>query len=190
MKPRLAVAIVLGLFVLPALAQRAHAAENYKIDPVHSAVIFRINHLDVANFYGRFKEPTGAVALDKEDASKSSFTFVVKVENVDTANEKRDAHLKTPDFFNARQFPEITFKSTAVKASGDDFEVTGDLTMHGVTKSITVPLKKTGESQTQMGYRTGWETQVDLKKSDYGIKGIPGVGDDVHLMIAFEAVKQ
>jgi polyisoprenoid-binding protein YceI len=190
MKARLSITFAMSLFALAAFASSAQAAENYKIDPVHSAVIFRINHLDLANFYGRFKEPTGAVALDKEDPSKSSFTFIVKAENVDTANEKRDAHLKSPDFFNARQFPEITFKSTAVKASGDDFEVTGDLTMHGVTKSIIVPLKKTGEAQTPMGYRTGWETQVDLKKSDYGIKGVPGVGDDVHLIIAFEAVKQ
>jgi polyisoprenoid-binding protein YceI len=190
MKARLSTTFAITLFALATFVGTARAAENYKIDPVHSAVIFRINHLGLANFYGRFKEPTGAVALDKEDPSKSTFTFVVKVDNVDTANEKRDAHLKTPDFFNAKQFPEISFKSTAVKASGDDFEVTGDLTMHGVTKSITVPLKKTGESQTQMGYRTGWETQVDLKKSDYGIKGVPGVGDEVHLTISFEAVKQ
>ena len=190
MKARLAITTVMVLFALTTLASRAQAADNYKIDPIHGTVVFRVNHLGVGNAYGRFNEPTGAITLDKDDASKSSFTFEVKTEKVDTANPKRDAHLKSPDFFNAAQFPTITFKSTAVKANGDDYEVTGDLNLHGVTKSITVPLKKTGESQTQMGYRTGWQAEVDLKRSDYGIKGVPGVGDDVHLIISFEAVKQ
>ena len=115
----------------------------------------------------------------------------MKTENVDTANEKRDAHLKSPDFFDAKQFPLITFKSTSVKADGDNFEVTGDLNLHGVTKQITVPLKKTGESDTgKMGYRTGWQAEVDLKRSDFGMTGMQGaIGDDVHLIISFEAVK-
>ena len=190
MKSRLSITFVMSLFTLVALANSARAADNYKIDPIHGTVVFRVNHLGVANAYGRFNEPTGAITLDKDNATKSTFTFEVKTDKVDTANPKRDAHLKSPDFFNAAQFPTITFKSTAVKANGDDYEVTGDLNLHGVTKSIIVPLKKTGESQTQMGYRTGWQAEVDLKKSDYGIKGVPGVGDDVHLVISFEAVKQ
>ena len=77
-----------------------------------------------------------------------------------------------------------------MKASGDEYEVTGDLNMHGVTKSITIPLRKTGEGKDPWGgFRTGWKTEVDLKRSDYGIKGVAGVGDDVHLVISFEAVK-
>jgi polyisoprenoid-binding protein YceI len=167
------------------------AADNYKIDPVHGTVIFRVSHLNVGNAYGRFNEPTGMISYDKENPSNSTFTFEVQTAKVDTANDKRDQHLQSPDFFDAKQFPTITFKSTKVEANGDDFKVTGDLTLHGVTKSITVNIKKTGESQSQMGYRTGWEATHDLKRSDYGMTGLQGpVGDDIHLVISFEAVKQ
>jgi polyisoprenoid-binding protein YceI len=179
----LAVALSLGTFAI--------AADTYKIDPEHSVVIYRVSHFNVGNAYGRFNDPTGQVVYDKADPSKSTFTFEVKTDNVDTDNDKRDAHLKSPDFFDAKQFPTITFKSTAVKADGDTLTLTGDLNLHGVTKSITFPIKKTGETDTgKMGYRTGWEAQVDLKRSDFGMTGMQGaIGDDVHLVISFEAVK-
>jgi polyisoprenoid-binding protein YceI len=183
-----ALAVVLSLGTsLVAVA----AADTYKIDSEHATVIFRISHFNIGNAYGRFNDPTGTVVYDKADPSKTQFTFEVKTDNVDTDNEKRDAHLKSPDFFDAKQFPVITFKSTSVKGEGDTFQVTGDLTLHGVTKSITVPVKKTGEADTgKMGYRTGWEAQVDLKRSDFGMTGLQGpVGDDVHLIISFEAVR-
>jgi polyisoprenoid-binding protein YceI len=182
-------AIALGASLF---AGAAIAADNYKVDSEHATILFRIAHLEIGNAYGRFNDPTGTVVYDKEDPSKSSFNFEVKTENVDTDNEKRDAHLKSPDFFNAKQFPTITFKSTSVKDAGNGkLEVTGDLNLHGVTKSITVPVVKTGEKDTgKMGYRTGWEAQFDLKRSDYGMTGLQGaVGDDVHLVVSFEAVK-
>jgi polyisoprenoid-binding protein YceI len=189
---QLSAAVVMGMVFSGAAATVARAADSFKIDPIHGTVIYRINHLGVANAYGRFDEPTGTVTIDKDDASKSSFNFEVQTTKVDTGNPKRDQHLQSPDFFNAKQFPTITFKSTSVKSSGDNkYEVAGDLTLHGVTKPITVTMEKTGEAQTQMGYRSGWQTEVDLKRSDYGMKGLQGVvGDDVHLIISFEAVKQ
>ena len=169
------------------------AADNYKIDPVHGTIIYRISHFNIGQAYGRFNNPTGKVVLDKDDAGKSSFEFTVKANDIDTANAKRDSDLKGPDFFDAKQFPTIMFKSTGVKSAGDNkYDVTGDLTLHGVTKSITVPISKTGEGDTKMmGYRTGWLAEYDLKRSEYGIMGLQGpVGDDVHLIISFEAVKQ
>lgn len=176
------------------LSASAPAADNYKIDPVHGTVIYRVSHAGVGNAYGRFNEPTGTIVYDKDDASKCSFTFEVQTSKVDTANPKRDQHLQSPDFFDAKQFPTINFKSTAVEGSGDEYKVTGDLTLHGVTKSITVNMKKTGEadvSQMKMGYRTGWEAHYDLKRSDYGMTTMVGpVGDDISLIISFEAVKQ
>ena len=183
---------VVTIAMLVSGASVARASDSFKIDPIHGTVIYRINHLGVGNAYGRFNEPTGTVTIDKDDASKSSFTFEVQTSKVDTGNPKRDQHLQSPDFFNAKQFPTITFKSTSVKSSGDNrYEVAGDLTLHGVTKPITVTMEKTGEAQTQMGYRSGWQTEVDLKRSDYGMNGLQGaVGDDVHLVISFEAVKQ
>jgi polyisoprenoid-binding protein YceI len=172
-------------------ASLARAADNYKVDSVHSTVVFKVSHLGVSNFYGRFTEPTGTLSVDSADPSKSSFNVEIQAEKVETAAAKRDAHLKSPDFFDAKQFPTITFKSTAVKGSGDKLEVTGDLTLHGVTKSITVPLVKTGEKDTgKMGYRTGWEATFDLKRSDFGMTNMVGpVGDDVHLIVSLEAVK-
>lgn len=183
---------ILGLVLVAflAAAPAVHAADKYKIDPEHATVIFRIDHLGLGDAYGRFNDPTGVVVLDSSDPSKSSFNFEVQTANVDTHNEKRDAHLRSPDFFDAKQFPVITFKSTNVKADGDKFQVTGDLTMHGVTKQITVPITKTGEGKDPWGgYRTGWKATADLKRSDFGIKGVAGVGDAVHLIISFEAVK-
>jgi polyisoprenoid-binding protein YceI len=180
-----------ALLIAVVSSSGAFAAENYKIDSVHSAVVFRVAHLGVGNAYGRFNDPTGTISYDKADLSKTAFTFEVKAANVDTNNEKRDAHLKSPDFFDAKQFPTITFKSTKVEGSGDALTVTGDLTLHGVTKSITFPIKKTGEADTgKMGYRTGWEAEVDLKRSEFGMTGMQGpIGDDVHLVISFEAVR-
>jgi polyisoprenoid-binding protein YceI len=178
-----------ALLVAPVLA-----ADNYKIDSEHATVIFSVSHFNLGDAYGRFNDPTGTVVIDKDDPSKSSFTFEVKTENIDTDNEKRDAHLKGPDFFNAKQFPVITFKSTGVKSAGENkYEVTGDLNLHGVTKSITFPIEKTGEGDTKiMGYRTGWKAQVGLKRSEYGMTyGVQqgAIGDDVNLTISFEAVK-
>jgi polyisoprenoid-binding protein YceI len=183
----LAVAVFTGF-----AAHVAQAADTYKIDPVHSFVNYRIKHFNIGYSYGRFNDPTGTVMLDSSDPSKSTFSFEIKADNLDTHNDKRDQHLKGPDFFDAKQFPTISFKSTSVKADGDKYEVTGDLTLHGVTKSITITLEKTGEGDTKMmGVRTGWETTVDLKRSDYGINGLQGpVADDVKLLISFEAVKQ
>ncbi|MEO6437011.1 MAG: YceI family protein [Tepidisphaeraceae bacterium] len=182
---------VLAGLVVASLSSAAFAADNYKIDPEHSFVHFRVNHMGVSNTYGRFNDPTGTVTIDPADMSKSSINLEVKADNVDTDNDKRDAHLKNADFFDARQFPTITFKSTAIKGEGDKLEVTGDLTLHGVTKSITVPLTKIGEKETgQMGHRAGWEAMLDLKRSDYGMSNMVGpVGDDIHLVVALEAVK-
>ena len=181
--------VVVAALMMPAFVR---AADSFKIDPVHASVIYRVSHLNVGQAYGRFDEPTGMVVLDKDDASKNSFTFEVQTSKVDTGNPKRDQHLQSPDFFDAKQFPTISFKSTAVKANGDNkFDVTGDLSLHGVTKSITVTVEKTGEADTQMGHRAGFQTEVDLKRSEYGMNGLQGaVGDDIHLIIAFEAVKQ
>jgi len=192
MRLRSLVTVLLVTFASTAFVR---AADTYKIDQEHGTVIYRISHGGVGNAYGRFNKPTGEVVLDTGDPTKSSFTFEVKTDNVDTANAKRDAHLKSPDFFDAKQFPTISFKSTGVKSAGDNkYEVTGDLTLHGVTKSITVPITKTGEadlSAMKMGYRTGWEAITDLKRSEFGMNGMQGpIGDDVHLVISFEAVKQ
>jgi polyisoprenoid-binding protein YceI len=177
--------------VLAAWSQIA-AADTYKVDPVHSFALFSVHHFNAGNVWGRFNEPTGQFTLDQADPSKDSFQVELKVAKLDTGNSKRDSDLKGPDWFNARQFPTITFKSTSVKkGDGNNLEVTGDLTLHGVTKSIVVPVEITGIAKDPFGNtRAGIQATTTIKRSDFGMKNMAGaVGDDVHLIVALEGTK-
>jgi polyisoprenoid-binding protein YceI len=171
------------------LASPLRAADTYKADPVHSTVIFRINHLGTSWVYGRFDDVAGTFTVDDKTPS---FDFTVNADSVDTNNKQRDTHVKSADFFSVKEFPTITFKSTSVTSTGDKkFDVTGDLTLHGVTKSITVPLEFVGAADTKMGSRAGYEAHFSVKRSDYGMDKMVGmVGDDVYLTVSFEGVKQ
>ena len=166
------------------------ATTSYKVDPAHSFVIFRIKHMDTGHVYGRFNEPNGAITIDDSDPSKSSFTLELATQKVDTGIQKRDEHLRSPDFFNAKQFPTIKFVSKEVKKTDKGYEVTGDLTLHGVTKSITVNMEQTGQGAMGPRQIIGFETTVDLKRSDFGMKTMLGpAADDVRLIISLEAGK-
>src|SRR5258706_12580480 len=101
--------------------------------------------MDVGHVYGRFTEPNCSATSDDPDSSKSSFTLELQTQKVDTGIQKRDDHLKSPDFFNAKQFPTIKFASTSVKKTDKGYEVTGDLTLHGVTKPATFTIEQTGQ---------------------------------------------
>ena len=185
-------AILSAALVLAFVSAPASAADNYTVDPVHSTSAFRIIHAGIAPFWGRFNEPTGKFVLDESDPTKSSFTIELKAANIDSANAKRDTHLKSPDFFNAAQYPTITFKSTAVKpGDGKTLQVTGDLTMHGVTKSITVPVELTGKGNFMNQPRAGVEATMTVKMSDFEIKGMPGaLSDEVKVIVALEGMKK
>ena len=175
-----------------ALTAPASAADNYNVDPVHSSSAFRIIHANAAPFWGRFNEPNGTFTLDDADPTKSRFTIELRTNNVDTANAKRDAHLKSPDFFNAKQHPSITFQSTSVKkGQGNMLEVTGNLTMHGVTKPITAQVELTGKGEFPAGtQRAGVEATMTVKMSDFEIKGMPGaLSDEVKVIVALEGTK-
>ena len=138
--------ILAGILVQMAPLTAAVAADTYKVDPLHSTVIFRIKHLNVANFYGRFTDVGGKFVFDDADPSKSSVEVTIKAESVDTNDAKRNGHVKSADFLNARQFSKITFKSKTIKATeNNQYKVSGDLTLHGVTKSLTVTIERTGE---------------------------------------------
>ena len=183
--------IVTGILCSLGFGLSAYGADSFKIDPVHSSVIFSTKHNGVSDFYGAFKEVSGTVAFDAADPSKSSVELTVPVESVDTRNDKRDQHLKSPDFFNAKQFPTLTFKSTKVEANGDTYKISGDLTIHGVTKPITVEFKKGPESKGGKEIRGGGETRFTIKRSDYDMKFMTGpVGDDVNIIVSLEGVKQ
>ncbi len=177
--------VLAGLIVASAAKPSAQAADAYALDTAHTAVNFKISHLGLSWTYGRFNDISGSFTIDAE---KSSFEVVIQTESIDTGNGKRDAHLKSPDFFNAKEFPTITFKSSGVKPTEDGFEVTGDLTLHGVTKTITLPLKGGSKAEFPKGVvRTGYSGELKIKRSDFGMEGLKGaVGDDVYLSISFE----
>jgi polyisoprenoid-binding protein YceI len=173
--------------------QPAGGAQTYKIDPVHSNTLFRIRHMNISNFYGRFNDTRGTIVVDDRDPARCSFETRIAAESIDTHNANRDKDLRSADFFEVAKFPQITFKSTAVKKAGDRaYDVTGDLTLHGVTRPLTLRLEQTGAGPAMKGeYRAGFETTFAIKRSDYGMtQGLTGVGDEVRLTVSVEAVRE
>src|SRR5437588_8708846 len=167
-------------------------ADTFKLDAVHSFVLFSVQHLGIANTYGRFNDISGIVVFDRDNPSKSSVELSVPVESLDTHNSIRDKSLKSPDFFDAKQFPTMTFKSTKVEGSGDALKVFGDLTIHGVTKPMTVDFKKGGEGKGVFGeMRGGGETHFTIRRSDFVMNFELGeVGDEVTIILSVEGVKK
>ncbi len=173
----------------------ATAADNYSVDGGHSAALFKVKHAGIAYTHGRFDKflETSAVVWDAANPAASSFVIAIDPESVNTGIEKRDQHLRNPDFFDAKQFPAFGFTSTAVKKLDDTtYEVTGNLTIHGVTKPLTVKALKTGEGKDPWGgYRIGFETSFTVKRSDFGMtKVTESVGDDVAITFSIEAKKK
>jgi len=169
--------------------------ETYEVDAVHSSIIFRINHAGVSNFYGRFNEISGTFTVAQGGTGSVSVT--IPVDSVDTANEKRDGHLKSPDFFSAEQFPEITFKSDALKdTGGNKYEAKGTLTMHGVSKEVTIALEHIGTrdlGEKFGGVRTGFDGTVTFKRSDFGMKygvDMGMLGDEIKLFLGIEGIRK
>jgi polyisoprenoid-binding protein YceI len=186
---------VLSLSLLfPALA----AAEpvTYKVDADHSGVGFSIRHF-VSNVSGRFRDFDGVIKYDKANPSASSVEFTVKAASIDTANNDRDEHLRSKDFFDVQKFPTLTFTSTKVVAKdANTLEVTGNLTLHGITKPITLPVTLLGSVKTPKGEKAGFETNFKLDRKEYGITwnnvldSGPVLGDDVKVNIEVEANRQ
>jgi polyisoprenoid-binding protein YceI len=182
-------AFLMAFALLPASTARA---DDYAVDSMHTAVTFRISHLGLSWTYGRFGDVSGEFTIDPANPAGCSFTLAMKAESVDTGIKKRDDHLRSPDFFNAKQFPIISFKSTAIKPIDGGYEVTGDFSLHGVTKSVTFPLKGGRTAEFPKGMlRTGYSTELSLKRSEFGMdKMLEAVGDVVHIAISFEGVKK
>ncbi len=169
------------------------AADSYEVEKNHAFAIFRVKHLNTGFTYGRFKEMSGAITWDNAKPEAGSIEISIEAASVDTGIEKRDQHLRTADFFDAKQYPTLGFKSTAIKKVDDEnFEVAGNLTIHGVTKPVTVKVAKTGEGKDPFGgYRIGFETVFTIKRSDYSMAGLPGaVGDDITITLATEGLRK
>ena len=165
---------------------------TYEIDTAHSMILFRAKHNNVSYNYGRFNEFTGEIMISADAVTERTVEFEVKAASVDTGNEKRDQHLRSSDFFSAKQFPLITFKSTKViekEGKKDVLEVTGDLELHGVKKSITVDAEITGRAKGKDGESLiGFESIFTIKRSEFGMTyGMGSVSDDIRLIVSIEA---
>lgn len=181
-----AAALVLGA---PAVAS---AADQHKIDVTHSSIIFKVKHFNFSYVYGRFRSFSGSFNLDDKSPNKSSVKIEVDASSVYTAEKKRDAHLRNPDFFNVKLYPKIKFVSTKVKRRGKAWYVTGNLTLHGVTKPVTAKMAFVGSGKDPWGnYRSGFTGSMKIKRSQFGMTNVMGpAGDDIELMLAFEGIKQ
>lgn len=170
----------------------ASAADVYDYDPVHSSVSFKARHLDISWIHGRFNAVSGKFALDRQDPARSTFVLSIKADSVDTANAQRDEHLRQPDYFDTKQFPTIDFKSTSVRPITGGYEVTGDFTMHGTTRKVTLVLMGGQEKEWKGTKRVGFSTELSLKRSDYGFdpNAIGLIGDEAIVIIDCEGMRK
>jgi polyisoprenoid-binding protein YceI len=169
-------------------------AERYDIDASHSGVIFGWNHFGFSNPAARFDKIEGSVLLDKADLTKSSISVSLPVEGLDTGVAKLDEALKSPDFLDATRYPTITFKSTKVEKSGENgLKITGDLSVHGVTKPVTLDAKvnKVGIFEIPgviKAQAAGFDATTVIKRSDFGVaKYVPAVSDEIPVRITLDA---
>jgi len=173
---------------------------DYSIDPAHSIIGFAIRHLEINWVEGRFKDFTGVIHFDEKDVTRSTVEFSAKVESIDTGVEPRNKHLRTPDFFDVEKYPTITFKSTKVEqAEPGKLKVTGDLTIHGVTKPVVLDVEgPTAAVKDPWGnQRAAANATTKINRQDFGVKwnatmdgGGLVVGDDVAITIDVEMVQK
>jgi polyisoprenoid-binding protein YceI len=195
MKPfRSILVLTLFLATLPLIA-----AEPFNIDKQHSSAEFKIRHM-VGNVTGKFTDFAGVVNVDRATPANSTVEFTIQTASVDTATPNRDTDLRSANFFDVEKFPTITFKSTKIAPTStkDTYDVTGDLTIHGVTKRVTLPVEFLGFVKDPWGNeRAGFELNTTLNRKDYGIvwnkaldQGGMLLGDDVKVNINLETVKK
>jgi len=192
---RLAIAVT----IVCAAASAAQAASNWEIDPAHTSAHFAVKHLMVSTVRGTMGAITGTAVLDAADITKSSVQATIDVAGIDTREPKRDAHLKGPDFFDVAKFPTITFKSKTVKpVAADKFTITGDLTIRGVTKEVTLDVDGTPTPLNDPfgKVRIGGSARTRINRQDFGVNfsktmdnGGLVVGNDVDVTIDIELVK-
>lgn len=184
-----------GLSIAALLLSAATAsAADYKIDKQgqHAFVQFRIQHLGYSWLYGTFKDFDGSFTFDEADPAKDKVNVTINTNSIDTNHAERDKHLRSADFLNVAKFAQATFVSTAVKKEGDELDITGNLTLNGVTKPVTLEAKKLGEGKDPWGgYRAGFEAKTKLALKDFNIKSDLGpASQDVELMISVEGIRQ
>jgi polyisoprenoid-binding protein YceI len=174
--------------------------ETYDIDPVHSAAHFSVRHLMISNVKGEFTKVSGTLAYDPENVTAGTIDAVIDATTISTREPQRDAHLKSPDFFDVEKFPALTFKSTGVSQKDDTIEVQGDLTIHGITKGVVLKLDEPVATQLKDPWgnqRIGASATTKINRKDFGLvfnqtldTGGLAIGDSVTITIDISAVKR
>ncbi len=173
-------------------------ATTWNFDLSHSSVNFHVRHLMVSKVHGRFSKWGGSLAIDDADITKSHVEVTIETASVDTKDEKRDGHLRSPDFFDSEKHPTMTFTSTKVeRVSDSELSVTGDLTIAGVTKSVKLAVENGGIAKDPWGgTRTGFSAKTSINRKDYGLHwnaaletGGVLVGEKVEITLEIEAIK-
>jgi polyisoprenoid-binding protein YceI len=172
---------------------------TYKIDPAHSEILFKVKHLMITNVTGSFGTFDGTLESESADFSDAKATFEADINSISTNNEQRDGHLKGDDFFSAEKFPKLTFVSTSfVKVNDEDYKLTGDLTIKGVTKSVTLDVTYGGTTNDPWGQtKAGFEINGKINRKDFGLvwgvvteAGSVLLSDDVKLALNVQFTKQ
>jgi polyisoprenoid-binding protein YceI len=186
--------------LLLALSTLAHAqVTTWKIDPAHSQAGFTIRHMGISNVYGRFGNVNGEIKLDPQDLTKASINATVDTTTVDTGVAQRDTHLKSADFFEVTKYPTMTFVSKSISHAGDGYDVVGDLTLHGVTKPVTLHVDEPSKEQTGPDGKLhrGFSGSTTIHRQDFGLvwngtlkSGDQMIGDNVKVTLDVEAIKE
>lgn len=178
-----------GLFSQPAFAE----VETYDFDKAHTQIIFAVDHLGFSKSHGKFLDFDGNFVFDTTSPEKSVVDVTIKTEGLDMDDEKWDEHLKGSDFFDVEKFPDMTFKSTSIEVTGENTaNITGDLTLLGVTKPVTLAVvhNKSGKHPFGDKYVSGFSADASLKRSEFGMTyGLPMIGDDIQIHIEVEGVR-
>jgi polyisoprenoid-binding protein YceI len=173
------------------------ATQRWNIDPSHSGVHFTVRHLVISKVRGSFGKYMGTVEFDEQNPAASKVAVRIDASSIDTREEKRDAHLRSPDFFDVEKFPELTFASTAVEKSDDGYRVTGDLTIHGVTRPVVLEADFLGHGKDPWGNeRIGFSAKTSINRKDFGLSwnqaletGGVLVGEKIEIALDVQAVK-
>jgi polyisoprenoid-binding protein YceI len=167
-------------------------AAEYDVDPAHTTVQFEVGHLGFSELVGRFNTFSGTFAMDDANPTAAKASFEVDAASVDSNHEARDKHLRSPDFLDVKQYPKLSFVSTAYEGTKDKGVLKGSLTLHGVTKDVAFDLVKIGEGKDPWGgYRSGFNAVTTIKRSDFGVNYmLPNIPDEMKIKLFVEGVRR
>jgi polyisoprenoid-binding protein YceI len=174
------------------------STSHWDFDLSHSSINFHVRHLMVSKVHGRFTKWFGVLELDQDDLTRSKIDVTIDAGSIDTREDKRDEHLRSPDFLDVATYPTITFKSTRIARDGDDYRVEGDLTIHGVSRPVVLEVEGGGEVKDPWGStRTGFSAKTSISRKDFGLTwnvaleaGVFLVGDKLEINLEIEAIKK